>query len=185
MSTRRAYGRMDTAWRLHDIGGPDLALRYLELSEESQRTSEPPARRPAPTVPATPRRSIVINGVRIGDDEVRSLERAMGLTVTDGEYWYDARCGMWGVKGGPCAGFARPGLTVGGPLQCDASRGNTGVFINGRELHTLDVMVMWRLGVVLPGRYWADAQGNFGLEGGPTLGNRFAARRATAGDPWT
>jgi hypothetical protein len=84
---------MDTAWRLHSIGGPDLALRYLELSERSEQTSVRESSRPAREAPATPRRSVIINGVRISDDDVAKLERAIGATVQDGEYWYDAPFG--------------------------------------------------------------------------------------------
>jgi hypothetical protein len=55
----------------------------------------------------------------------------------------------------------------------------TGVFINGRELHPLDVQGLQQLiGQVLPGRWWVDAQGNYGLEGGPPLGNLMVLARA-------
>ena len=34
------------------------------------------------------------------------------------------------------------------------------------------------LGAVWPGRWWVDAQGNYGLEGGPPLGNLVAIAQA-------
>src|SRR5262245_39563959 len=40
----RRYGRMDTVSRLHSIGGPDLAIRYLEIREETRRRMEREAR---------------------------------------------------------------------------------------------------------------------------------------------
>jgi hypothetical protein len=75
-------------------------------------------------------------------------------------------------------------------LRANASRGNTGVVINGRELHQLDVAVLQRLGPFLPGRYWMDALGNFGFEGGPILGNvwvlvQMAGAGAANGGAWT
>jgi hypothetical protein len=56
-------------------------------------------------------------------------------------------------------------------LRADASGGNTGVFINGRELHMLDVMALQQFMPVRQGGFWVDAQGNFGYEGGPYMGN--------------
>ena len=185
MRRRHSYTRMDTAWRLRDIGGPDLAIRYLELSEQSQRRSNAEREQAAPTARETPRRSVIVNEVRLSDDEVNTLERAVGSTVRDGDYWYDRACGAWGMKGGPCAGFIRPGIALGGPLRRDASQGNTGVFVNGRELHVVDVIALQRLGPVFPGRYWVDGLGNFGIEGGPRMGNLAAAGQMTSGGAWT
>jgi hypothetical protein len=188
MSRRYRDSSSDIAWRLRDIGGPDLAIRYLELAEESRRNAARAQPEPEPAAPPPPRRSVVVNGVRIDDEQLRELERAWGGAVADGNYWYDSVCGAWGLEGGPCAGFVQAGLELGGPLRRDASRGNTGVVINGRELHLLDVMALRRLGPVLPGRYWVDAHGNFGCEGGPALGNLAAAMQmagGAGGRPWT
>jgi hypothetical protein len=180
---RRRYGdsSSDIAWRLPDIGGPDLAIRYLELAEESRRNAERAQPEPEPAAPPPPQRSVIVNGVRIDDEQVREIERARGTAVADGNYWYDSVCGAWGWEGGPCAGFVQAGLKLGGALRRDASGGNTGVVINGRELHVVDVMALRRLGPVFPGRYWVDAYGNFGCEGGPRLGNLAAAMQMAAG----
>jgi len=179
MTSKRSYSRYDTAWRINDICGPDLALRYLEMSGESDDASPRPSERVKPTP------SVVINRVRLSESEVRSLEEALGVAIRGGEYWYDAMCGAWGLEGGPCAGFAQAGLRIGGPLRADASRGTTGVFVNGRELHATDVLALQRFGPVYRGRYWVDARGNFGLEGGPVLGNLNGARQSAGGGPWT
>src|SRR6266540_1234336 len=67
-------------------------------------------------------------------------------------YWYDAMSGAWGYQGGPTAGFTLPGIRLGGMLRADASNGNTGVFINGRELHFQDVIGLRQFcQVVMPG----------------------------------
>jgi hypothetical protein len=134
-----------------------------------------------PLANAGGRRSVVINGVRLSDDLVTRLEQSWGVRIQDASYWYDQVSGAWGLEGGPCAGFIPAGLALGGRLRADASHGNTGVVVNGRVLHMLDVLALQRLGPVFPGRYWVDAQGNFGFEGGPRLGNLVAAARAASG----
>jgi len=186
MSRRRGYSSSDTAWRLYEIGGPDLALRYLEIAEESRREAAREQRASEPAAPPTPQRSVVVNGVRIGDEQVSAIERAWGMAVADGNYWYDSACGAWGLEGGPCAGFVQAGLELGGALRPDASRGHTGVVINGRELHILDVMALQRFVPVVPGHYQVDAHGNV-RKGGALLGNLGAAMRmgSSAGRPWT
>jgi hypothetical protein len=136
-------------------------------------------------------RKVVINGLRLSDEAVQQLEQAGGVHIQDASYWYDAACGAWGLEGGPCSGFIPAGLQLGGPLRADASRGNTGVVINGRELHQFDVVALQRICPVLPGRYWVNAQGNFGFEGGPMLGNLMVLAQmavgagAASGGAWT
>ena len=54
----------------------------------------------------------------------------------------------------------------------------------------MDVLGLQQLGPVWPGRYWVDAQGNVGFEGGPAFANVWllaAQRLATGtqgGGPW-
>jgi hypothetical protein len=74
-------------------------------------------------------------------------------------------------------------LALGGALPANASGGGqgtlTGVFINGREAHPADVAGLRGLvGAVVPGHWWVDANGNYGQEGGPALGNLVALARA-------
>ena len=77
------------------------------------------------------------------------------------------------------AGLMPAGLALGGPMPANASGGGSGtltnVWVNGRELHPYDVMQLQQLvGQVYQGRWWVDAQGNFGQEGGAALGNLYA-----------
>ena len=52
-----------------------------------------------------------------------------------------------------------------GTLPAGASNGDTGVFINGRELPAAEVAFFAALvGQLQPGRYWMDAAGNWGRE---------------------
>lgn len=132
-----------------------------------------------------------INGVTIDDATLQRFEQDQRVKLPRGKFWYDTVSGAWGVDGGPTLGFTTPGMKLGGQLQANASRGNTGVFINKRELPAADVVGLQQLGVpVQRGRWWVDSRGNFGIEGQPaTMGNLFqfsqnkggAYQRATAG----
>ena len=120
-------------------------------------------------------RQVTINGAppRPGFAE---LEALLAAPVPDGDYWYDPMCGAYGMLGGQALGFLPAGLDIAESLPADASGGGTGVVINGRELHPLDVaalnQILMRAGAqCLPGRWWLDAAGNLGAEGGPPLTN--------------
>ncbi len=126
-------------------------------------------------------RHVFVNAVQLPDTLLQALEQASRVRIPDGSYWYDRVSGAWGFSGGPTAGFTQAGLDIGGPLRVDASRGTTAVFINGRQLPLQDVLALQQLlGAVYPGRYWVDALGNAGLEGGPPLINLVAVARARA-----
>lgn len=116
-------------------------------------------------------RQVFINRTRLSDAKVKSLEQKFRVRIPDGAYWYDRVSGAWGVEGGPAAGFILPDLNLGGPLRADASRGKTGVFVNGRELHALDVRALLRITPVYKGRFWVDSKGNGGYEGGEAFFN--------------
>ncbi len=119
--------------------------------------------------------AVHVNGRPLGEAELNTLRQVQGAVPPPGRYWYDPVCGAWGLEGGPQRSIAAAGMRLGGPLAANASNGTTGVFINGRQLHLQDVAILRSLvGVVLPGRWWVDARGNFGMEGGPMIGNLFA-----------
>ncbi len=109
-----------------------------------------------------------INGQRLSPAELDSLRSVIGSDVQIARYWYDPLSGWWGYEGGPVAGRIAPSLDLGGSLAPDASRGTTGVFINGREIPTQEwAWLSQRFVAVAPGRYWIDAAGLGGVEGGP------------------
>ena len=119
-------------------------------------------------------RHVIVNGERVPDELIAAMESYYRVHVPDGCYWYDAVSGAWGLEGGPTLGFTAAGMNIGGALRADASKGDTGVFINGRELHRKDVLSLNLL--IAPyrcqaGRYWVDANGNFGVEHGGVMGN--------------
>ncbi len=151
---------------------------------------------PAPscTPPAPVGRQIAVNGEVLdaaGLAVVEGLEAQSGVRLPDGRYWYDPLVGLWGREGEGTSGLVPPGLVLGGSLRADASGGGTAVFVNGRELHPVEVGYLRRCLDVPPGRYWLDAQGVAGIEGGPPLVDVVAACRVVAqqhgsggGDPW-
>jgi hypothetical protein len=116
--------------------------------------------------------SIFVNGAKLQLETVRSLETYYGVQMISGRYWYDKTSGLWGFEGGPAMGQMMPAMNLGGSLKPNASGGNTGVFVNGRELHPLEVRHLLQVfGQVIPGRYWLNAQGVGGFEGGPPMFN--------------
>ena len=132
-----------------------------------QKTPQPPAALKAKGKPD----GVRVNGIVVPADLLRAYEQRYQMRVVPGDYWYDRISGAWGVTGGPANGFTLPALEWGGTLRADASNGNTGVFVNGRQLHQLDVLLLRQITAVIPGRYWLNANGDYGFEGGPMLGN--------------
>ena len=128
-----------------------------------------------------PSRAITFNGRALSTEQLQrleELERRYGVRLPDRAFWYDNRTGAVGLWQGPALAALPPGLGFGGPLPANASLGGTGVFINGRELHPLDVAGLSQIMQVQRGRFWADGQGNFGYEGGVAIGNLFLIARA-------
>jgi hypothetical protein len=117
------------------------------------------------------KRKVYFNRVRLSGEELAALTQKYRIFIRDGSYWYDRMSGAWGIEGGPTLGIGYAGLNLGGPLRADASNGRTGVFINGRQIHEVDKIALSQLGPVIPGRYWVDALGNCGYEGGPAFVN--------------
>lgn len=91
------------------------------------------------------------------------------MAIAPGRYWYDPVSGAWGLEGQPIAGQMIDGLALGGALRADASRGDSGVFINRRQLTQGEKRYLEQLcqTPVLPARYFVLANGLGGLEGGP------------------
>lgn len=109
--------------------------------------------------------AVLVNDVALTPEEIVSYQ----ISVPAGRYWYDPVSGLWGAQGGPSMGYIAPNLPLGGPLSPDASGTGTGVFINGREIHTIEVMRLMEMfgSPIQPGRYWLGADGVGGVEGQP------------------
>jgi len=176
----------------YQVAGDTLTLAFPSGTTRLTRgpgTGADPARA-GPAAPGTPAaapaaRAVRFNGRSLSSGErqtLEKLERTIGR-VPDGDYWYDRRTGASGRWGGPTLAFLPAGLELGGAVPANASGGGqgtlTGVFVNGREAHPTDVAGLSALvGAVLPGRWWVDASGNYGQEGGPPMGNLVALAQA-------
>lgn len=135
------------------------------------------------SLPAGNRTGIFINGRELSADQTMALAATYHYAPPAGRYWYDALSGAWGVEGRETLGFILPGYDF-GPLAANASAGNTGVFINGREINMVEAASLQRtFGAVYQGHWWLDGRtGNFGVEGNPMpVGNIIAAMRARSG----
>jgi len=133
------------------------------------------AGRPATSQVATPQQAgqtVVVNGITLSAAQIGSLRQNHGLQMAPGRYWYDKISGLWGYEGQPTAGSGLPNLPFKGRLAPNASNGNTGIYLNGRQLPQQDLVYLQAiLGYLQPGKYWLDSEGNMGYEGGPALVN--------------
>ena len=171
-----------------------VQAQMLSQASGGISAGEPAAQGPTTdAMPAEPRRQrqITFNAAEMDERGwlvLRQLEAFTGVRLPDGDYWYDAQSGAAGRWGGPAAVLLVPGLPLGGSLPARASGGGdgrlTGIFVNGRELHPDDVRALYAIyGQAWPGRWWVNARGDFGAEGGPALGNLRQAASARGG-PW-
>ncbi|MGE0354186.1 MAG: hypothetical protein AB7I33_05460 [Gemmatimonadales bacterium] len=116
---------------------------------------------------------VFINDKTLTTAELSELKRLHGVPaavpIPAGRYWYDKYSGLWGMVGGPTQGQLLPGLEI-GTMRPDVSGRGSGVFINGREIHSQEVAYLRAIfGTVVPGRYWMNWQGIGGYEGGPAI----------------
>ncbi|XP_039143565.1 uncharacterized protein LOC120280703 [Dioscorea cayenensis subsp. rotundata] len=115
------------------------------------------------------RSKVTINGHLLSDRLVKKAEKKAG-PIHPGDYWYDYRAGFWGVMGHPCLGIIPPFIEeFNYPMPKNCAGGNTGVFVNGRELHQKDLDLLVNRGfpptegqsymVEISGKVWDEATG--------------------------
>jgi len=153
--------RRPSASSAPEVGNdPGQALAKAGMEEAMPNTEN---------VASTPdARSVVINGRALSEQQLQELATNYGAAPPPGRYWYDTMSGMWGYEGREALGFIRPGHAF-GPVSPRASNGNTGAFVNGREINFVEALFYQRVfGGVRPGRFWLDGRtGNIGVEGNP------------------
>ena len=121
---------------------------------------------------------IIINNYQLNSKDRLDLRKTYGVDLQSGLYWYDSRSGLFGRTGESFLGVLNPGHDF-GKLARNASNGDSGVFINNRELPQFEAMQLARLFCyhrTMPGRYWLDPSGDMGDEGYPFVtGNIYLA----------
>lgn len=169
-------------------GAQDPAPTFVPMGAQQAAQQQPAYQQPAypqptyaqPQQPQGRQYRIRIHGRPLTDQDrqtIAQLEQRAGRPAADGDYWYDNATGVLGLWNGPGIAILPAGLGLGGAMPANASGGGngqlTGVFLNGRELHPIDYRTLSQLvgQPIQPGRYWADAQGYAGQEGGPALVN--------------
>lgn len=111
---------------------------------------------------------VIVNNIVLTEKQIAEIQSTYKVKPLPGNYWYDSMCGLYGVVGYPAYGFMYPNHKF-GKLDQKASNGNTGVFVNGRELPQQEWFVWSKLlgYYIQPGRYWLAANGDAGYEGSP------------------
>ncbi|XP_073143988.1 uncharacterized protein [Henckelia pumila] len=90
---------------------------------------------------------VTINGHRMPNEMIKKAEEVAG-PIHPGQYWYDYRAGFWGLMGGPCLGIIPPGIEeFNCPMPEKCAGGNTGIYVNGRELNQKDLNLLKRRGM--------------------------------------
>ncbi len=138
---------------------------------------------PAPA-PAAPQSGVYVNGRQLSMPELQQHQAMYNAPVQPGHYWYDPTSGLYGLWGREAIGYIRTGHAY-GRAPANASNGNTGIYLNGRQLNAVE-LTQWQglfRQIIQPGRYWLDGNtGNVGVEGNLTpTGNVRAAIQASRG----
>ncbi|KAL8499729.1 hypothetical protein ACS0TY_019627 [Phlomoides rotata] len=95
--------------------------------------------------------NVTVNGHLISDRLIKKAEKVAGQ-IHPGHYWYDFRAGFWGAVGGPCLGIVPPFIEeFNYPMPENCAGGNTGVFVNGRELNHKDMNLLGSRGLPTEG----------------------------------
>ncbi|KAG8044877.1 hypothetical protein GUJ93_ZPchr0008g13277 [Zizania palustris] len=105
---------------------------------------------------------VSINGHPISERALKKAEKKAG-PVEPGSYWYDYRAGFWGVMGRECIGIIPPFIReFNYPMASNCASGDTGVFVNGRELQQrdLDLLVGRGLPCISGKSYSVEISGN-------------------------
>jgi hypothetical protein len=149
--------------------GAGVGIVSVGAYSQAPKTSEKKTVEPSPSKTQQQEGTgVFINEKEAPPEQLAQLKQLYGMAPPKGRYWYDSRSGLYGMWGFEAAGYIRPGHDF-GIVPAQASRGNTGVFINGREINLTEALFVQSIfGAVYQGRWWLDGHtGNVGLEPNP------------------
>ncbi|XP_015064822.1 extra-large guanine nucleotide-binding protein 1-like [Solanum pennellii] len=112
---------------------------------------------------------VSVNGKRLSLRELFDLQSCAypPKKLRPGKYWYDKVSGLWGKEGHKPCQIISPQLAVGDIIKKDASKGNTNIVINNREITQLELYMLKLAGINCEGNvcFWLSADGSCQEEG--------------------
>lgn len=110
--------------------------------------------------------AVIFNGQILERKQLEEFFKRYQRYPRPGNYWYDPVSGLYGAMGFDAFGYLHPGHDF-GPLPANASRGDSGYFINGRCLTKRELLIWTQVmgREIRPGKYRFDAGGDFGMDG--------------------
>ncbi|XP_049350327.1 extra-large guanine nucleotide-binding protein 1-like isoform X2 [Solanum verrucosum] len=139
--------RLLSKWQMDEI---------MELEKSCQANQLPP-------------HLVSVNGKRLSLRELVDLQSCAypPKKLRPGNYWYDKVSGLWGKEGHKPCQIISPQLAVGDTIKKDASKGNTNIVINNREITQVELYMLKLAGINCEGDvcFWLSADGSCQEEG--------------------